>query len=70
MTPDMELLSNYREFEKPEKVSLGDGRTVNAIGVGDIHVKMEFRVSEQKYLPGVACPKTCLQPVFGESFCS
>ena len=45
----MEFLSNYREFEKPEKVSLGDGRTVNAIGVGDIHVKMEFRVSERKY---------------------
>ena len=63
MTPDMEFLSNYREFEKPEKVSLGDGRTVNAIGVGDVHVKMEFRVSEPKYsvmyqvlhVPKLAC---------------
>ena len=63
MTPDMELLSNYREFEKPEKVSLGDGRTVNAIGVGDVHVKMEFRVSEPEYsvmyqvlhVPKLAC---------------
>ena len=35
MTKNKELISNYQELENPEKVRLGDGRTVDAIGVGN-----------------------------------
>ena len=38
MTRDKELLLAYREFEKPEKVGLGDGRVVNAVGIGKVRV--------------------------------
>ena len=38
MTWEKELLSDYREFEKPEKVVLGDGRTVEAVRVGNVNV--------------------------------
>ena len=48
MTREKELLSNYREFEKPEKVRLGDDRTVDAVGVGNVHVSMQFKVSKPK----------------------
>jgi hypothetical protein len=30
------LLINYHEFEKPSKVGLGDSRTVEAVGVGNV----------------------------------
>ncbi len=63
MTREKELLTDYREFEKPEKVGLGDGRTVEAMGVGNVHVRMVFKVSEPKravlhqvlYVPKLAC---------------
>ena len=63
MTREKELLSNYREFEKPEKVALGDGRMVEAMGVGNVRVIMVFKVSEPKrsvlhrvlYVPKLAC---------------
>jgi len=32
---DKKLLMNYQEFEVPEKVGLGDGQTVDALGVGE-----------------------------------
>ena len=48
MTWDKELLMNYHEFEIPEKVGLGDGRTLDAFGVGDVHLKMLFKVSQPK----------------------
>ena len=35
-------------FDKPEKVHLGDGRVVEAVGVGNIRLKMVFRVSRSK----------------------
>ena len=38
-TREKALLFEYQEFKTPEKVSLGDGRTVDAIGVGNVHVK-------------------------------
>ena len=45
MTQEKELLSDYREFEKPEKVALGDGRMVEAMGVGNVRVIMVFKVT-------------------------
>ena len=38
-TREKALLFEYQEFKTPEKVSLGDSRTVDAIGVGNVHVK-------------------------------
>ena len=35
-------------FDKPEKVHLGDGRVAEAVGVGDIHLKVVFKVSYSK----------------------
>ena len=42
------LLIDYCEFEIPEKIELGDGSTVEAVGVGTIHLDILFRVSESK----------------------
>ena len=63
MTWRKELLQDYQELDKPEKVSLGDGRTVEAIGIGNVDLKMSFKVSEPKkcmmyrvlYVPKLAC---------------
>ena len=63
MTHEKELLTDYREFEKPEKVGLGDGRSVEALGVGNVHLSMVFNVSDPKrtvvhqvlYVPKLAC---------------
>ena len=35
MTWEKNILKNYKEFVQRQKVSLGDGRTVDAVGVGD-----------------------------------
>ena len=69
MTREKQILSDYREFETPEKVGLGDGRTVDAIGVGNVYVSMLFKVSKPKrsYTESAVCAKACLQPVFCES---
>ena len=32
------ILHDYKNFEAPEPVGLGDGRTVSAIGVGEVKV--------------------------------
>ena len=63
MTREKELLTDYRAFEKPEKVGLGDGRSVEALGVGNVHLSMLFKVSDPKkavvhqvlYVPKLAC---------------
>ena len=63
MTPEKELLTDYHEFDKPEKVGLGDGRSVEAVGVGTVHLNMVFKVSDPKravvhkvlYVPKLAC---------------
>ena len=63
MTNNKELLSDYMELETPEKVRLGDGRSVDAVGVGNIHLQMLFKVSEPKksvmykvlYVPQMSC---------------
>lgn len=63
MTQRKELLADYRDLDKPEKVSLGDGHTVEAVGIGSVHLNMLFKVSEPKkcvmyrvlYVPKLAC---------------
>ena len=63
MTREKQLLMDYQEFAKPEKVGLGDGRMVEAVGVGNVRLKMLFKVSEPKravmynvlYVPKLAC---------------
>lgn len=60
MTPYKEYFSHFKTFSTPEKVHLGDGRTV---GVGNIRLKMVFKVSCSKpatmydvlYVPKLAC---------------
>ena len=46
MTWDRNLLTDCQPFERPEKVGLGDGRTADAIGIGNVHLEMVFKVSE------------------------
>lgn len=50
-------------FEQAEVVSLGDGRTVEAVGVGTVYLNMIFKVSDSKcavlshvlHVPKLAC---------------
>ena len=50
-------------FDKSENVHLGDGRVVEAVRVGIIHLKMTFKISHLKpatmydilYVPRLAC---------------
>ena len=51
MTSELHYLSNYRLFEVPKKVVLGNGRVVEALGVGNVSLRMLFKVSDPK--PGV-----------------
>ena len=63
MTPNREYFASYKMFDKPEKVHLGDGRVVEAVGVGNIRLKMLFKVSRSKpatmydvlHVPKLAC---------------
>ena len=63
MTNQREILTDYQEFKHPEKVRLGDGRTVDAVGVGNVCVNMQFKVSKPKrcviynvlFVPKLAC---------------
>ena len=48
MTPKREYFTKYRSFSTPEKVGLGDGRVVDAVGVGTIRLNMLFKVSNSK----------------------
>ncbi|XP_039457862.1 dynamin-3 isoform X2 [Oreochromis aureus] len=48
MTWNKEALQNYQEFSEPQTVKLGDGRVVEALGLGNITMKMSFRVSDGK----------------------
>ena len=38
MIRQKELLVDYVEFENPEKVGLGDGKTVEAVGMGKVAI--------------------------------
>ena len=63
VTYKREMLQDYKKLETPENVSLGDGRTVEAIGVGNVRLRMKFKVSDPKecvmhrmiYVPKLAC---------------
>ena len=48
MTPKGGYFTNYRSFSTPEKVGLGDGRVVEAVGVGTVRLNMLFKVSDSK----------------------
>ncbi len=45
MTSKREYFSTYRAFSTPEKLGLGDGRNVEAVGVGTIRLNMLFKFS-------------------------
>ena len=63
MTREKKLLTNYKEFDIPQRVSLGDGHSVNAVGAGNVSLKMVFKVSQPKmnvmhevlYVPELTC---------------
>ena len=42
------LLVDYKEFDQPELVKLGDGHSVEAVGHGNVQLKMLFGVSNSK----------------------
>jgi len=48
MTPKGGYFTNYRSFSTPEKVGLGDGRVVEAVGVVTVRLNMLFKVSDNK----------------------
>lgn len=48
MTCSKEILQDYQEFTKPQSVKLGDGRVVDAQGLGTVKMKMTFKVSDVK----------------------
>ena len=48
MTQSRQLLVDYEEFDKPQKVCLEDGRTVEAFGRGNINLRMVFKISDPK----------------------
>ena len=56
MTFQKKLLHDYREFETPESVGLGDGHSVQALGSG--HVKLVTELHRGKKIPG--CMKEVL----------
>lgn len=40
MTKEKDAFINYQQFDEPESVALGDGRVVQALGSGNVHVNM------------------------------
>ena len=63
MTYRGDYFTQYQPFSVPKRVSLGDGRVVEAVGVGTIRLNMFFKVSNAKratmynvlYVPQLAC---------------
>ena len=63
MTPVKEALVDYVEFDKPQMVCLGDGRTVEAFGRGNVHLSMVLSSCSPKritmydalYVPNLKC---------------
>lgn len=48
MTCHEEILQNYQQFPKPQSVKLGDGRVVDALGLGNVKLRMTFKVDDVK----------------------
>ena len=63
MTQKRERLVDYEEFDKAQKVCLGDSRTVQAFAKGNAHFTMVFKMSKAKkitmhnvlYVPKLGC---------------
>ena len=63
MTQNKKFLVDYEEFKEPQKISLGDGRTVEALGRGNVHFSTTFKMSDPKsvvmrgalFVPDLAC---------------
>lgn len=63
MTWQKKLFDRFRELSPPEKVRLGDGRTVDAVGIGNIKMMMNLSDTETKpavfydvlYVPKLTC---------------
>ena len=63
MTQVKEFLVNYEDFDNPQKVSMGDGCTVEAHGRGNIHFKMilennmprKITMCNVLYVPKLTC---------------
>lgn len=49
MTPNIAYFTIYCKFDTPERVCFGDGRVVEAVGVGIIRLKMLFKASRPKH---------------------
>lgn len=48
MTCDQDILQEYQQFSKAQSVKLGDGRVVDALGIGYVNMKMTFKSSNVK----------------------
>ena len=62
MTYQRGILAQYHKFEQPEKVGLGDGRTVNAVGFGKVYIQVRSTISVKRFciknvllVPKLAC---------------
>jgi hypothetical protein len=63
MTWENTYISDFRELSPPQKVGLGDGRTVDAVGIGKIRMNMELDDQKMKsavlydvlYVPRLSC---------------
>ena len=42
MMKDLEILVDYRRFDKPVTAALGDGHIVETLGSGNVHTNMFF----------------------------
>ena len=49
MTYERGILADYHEFELPEKVGLGDGSTVDAVGTGKVYIQVRSTISSDRY---------------------
>ena len=48
MTCDKELLQDHQQFTEAQSVKLSDGRVVDALGIGTVKMKMNFKMSDAK----------------------
>ncbi len=48
LSPNREYFNSFRVFDTPKKVYLGDCNVVEAVGVGNIRLKMMFKVSSHR----------------------
>ena len=64
------LLADFKVLDSPEKDGIADGRTVDAVGVGNVKAKMDLQSKEAKsavlygvlYVPISGIPPTRIPP--------